>query len=213
MAKGNIQESQKKKKEMFKSYFTVKQLKQLQTLQIYGEAKYFDISKATLFQKLNYSASSNAMGWSISFENNKVVFKSMDSSGGMLGTEENLSMGEYTLYNENDQIIPREIYRHEFFPNVEQEQLGMYFLNFGELKIAIELDIPIEFFRFSLAVVNLGTPYLTNNNFPPTIPILKIEIKRNGLIIPNQYNPSPSVLIAPPCPPIWKPGFTNITVG
>lgn len=188
--------------------FSKSEIRLLRNLGMIFEAMYFDIEKSILHSKLDYENTEPSMinGWGISFNDNTngLVFKKYYSVDQPL----EVSQSEYKLYGVNDQLLNRPMLRSDFFPNVENQMLGMYFLNYGEFDIATTQNEPVDFYRFSLALISLGSRHLSNDSLPSLMPIIKIELKKlPSDTIPYSTLGSPTILLAPPCPPVWRPGI------
>lgn len=188
----------------------LKTKKALKAFSIQGTPNSFVVDKVTLYNKLSYNPQlaqpSGIHGFGISFNddltNGELMIKSFGSNA---IANFKYSNGDYKLM-ENEQILNYPMERQHFFPDINLDQIGMYFLNFGEFHIANFYHESIDAFRFSLGIIAMGDLFVTDIEPSYDIPMLKIELIRNNTL---QFNSqaSPKILIAPPCPPIWKPGF------
>lgn len=184
------------------------------------DSKYFCINQTTMSNVLFSSATSlppNFAGWRIKyFGSGKITFTPVSDTGNELsnnvGTLEPIN---YTFHVNNSLVPNGQILEEDFFPDLVYTDnttvpIGFYFLNKSEYDIAY--GVGIDEFCFSISYIFVNNTYVNTSLPILVIPMLKIECKYSvgGIFGPPNFETpdSPSILLAPPCPPIWKPGFT-----
>ena len=149
---------------------------------------------------LEYSNSNILSGWKIVWDTvvGKMKFIQVKSAGGN-GSDMHLNYNQYTPQS----INPADLI--DFFPSYNGAPIEMYFLNYSEFYLANE-NYNISNFCLSLFYIETDNQ---NGKNPDSIPILRIEteVTNNTTSVPTALPATPSVLLAPPCPPIWKPGY------
>lgn len=108
------------------------------------------------------------------------------------------------------------IARSEFFRMEEDNYVDFYFLSHSDYSLAtLSSNYIIDYFYISIAKIDFVEPYqyfgsgkTAINNKNIIYNILKIEcVYAEGTPLTyNNHSEIPQYLLAPPCPPIWKPG-------
>ncbi len=180
------------------------------------DSKHFCVNQSTLTTVLfasGLSSSTNLSGWRIKYLlTGNITFTPVLSNGEPLPTNVGtLTSSNYTFHVNNAVVSGGQINKDDFFPKLEYKNnttapIDFYFLNKSEYDIA--KSVSVNRYCFSISYILVNNTYVNTNLEISLIPMLKIECQFNTGSIIQSYSPdSPTMLLAPPCPPVWKPGF------
>jgi hypothetical protein len=168
----------------------------------------FSVSRENLNDSLLGSAGNidELLGWQISWEDYKVKVTRIKNNGSSDG------FNYLMISSLNGQSQPPiSVSEEDFFPKysidngVTYETMGFYFISASDYEF-LTLE-SVSGYIFSISILDFGNQHVQEGsaeNFD-LIPILKVESIFSGLI-PN-YS-VPRILLAPPCPPMWRPKLT-----
>jgi len=154
-------------------------------------------------------------GWRIKYKAlGQISFTQVQTNGNEVASSEEIIVeSQYILHNVNGST-GGQITQEDFFPEINYingppKPIGFYFLNKAEYDIAA--IVGIQKYCFSVSYILPNNFHLPVANPVNIIPTLKIECKYGystaGGVLPSSSPDSPTMILAPPCPPVWKPGY------
>lgn len=157
------------------------------------------------------SVPSNIAGWEFKIQGSdiRVVTKYLPNSGQAVSTSE-LSNFQFVEFV-NGNPAASSFNASNYFPaydNQSAENIEMYFLNASELNLAVGNR---EYSKVLISISILQVSYyFSEHDYPPAIPFMKFElIVLPSYNIPVNVGTTPSLLVATPCPPVWRPGLLH----